>query len=72
MHQCNWCRVVSDRIYYIPALSTQGTGPNVFVDVSAKEPVAFSDHSLDLTFTDKGIQAFRLKGSTAALGQSVV
>ena len=41
MYQCNWCGVVSDRMYCIPALSTQGTGPDVFVDFSAKEPKAF-------------------------------
>ena len=58
--------------YRIPTLPTQGTGPDVFVDVSAEEPVAFSRHALDLPFTDKGIKACRLKGSTPALGQSAV
>ena len=33
--------VVNDRIYCIPAFPTQGMGPDVFVDVSAKEPEAF-------------------------------
>ena len=32
----------------------------------------FYRRALNLPFTDKGIQACRLKGSTAALGQSVV
>ena len=51
---------------------TQGTGWDVFVDVSPKGPDAFFRHALDLPFTDKGIQACRLKGSTTALGQSKV
>jgi len=41
------------------------------VDVFPKGPVAFSCHTLDLPFTDKGIQAFRLKVNRAS-GQSVV
>ena len=49
----------------MPALPTQGTGPDVFVDVSAEEPIAFSRHAQDLPFTDKGIQAFRLKVNRA-------
>ena len=56
----------------MPALPTQGMGSDVFVDVSDKEPVAFSCHILDLPFTDKQIQACKLKGSTAALEQSTV
>ena len=56
----------------MPALPTQGTGWDVFMGVSPKGPDAFSRHALDLPFTDKGIQACRLKGSTAALGQSKV
>ena len=64
--------VVSDHAYRIPAFPSQGIGHDVFVDVSAEEPVAFALHALDLPFTDKGIQACRLKGSTTALGQSVV
>ena len=42
------------------------------MDVFPKGPVAFSRRALDLPFTDKGIQACRLKESTATLGQSVV
>ena len=72
MQWCNWRGVVSDRIYCRPALPTQGTGWDVFVDVSPKGPDVFSCHALDLPFTDKGTQACRLKGSTTALGQSLV
>ena len=56
----------------MPALPTQGTGWDVFMGVSPKGPDAFSRHALDLPFTDKGIQACRLKGSTTASGQSEV
>ena len=54
------------------ALSTQETGPDVVIDVFAEEPEAFFCRALDLPFTDKGIQACRLKGPTAAFGQSAV
>ena len=50
------------------ALSQQGTGLDVFVGVSSREPDAFFYHATDLPFTDKGIQAYRLKRSTTALG----
>ena len=56
----------------MPVLPTQGTGPDVVMDVSTKEPEAFFCRALDLPFTDKGIQACRLKGPTAASGQSAV
>ena len=55
-----------------PALPTQGTGWDIFVDVSPRGLGDFSHHVLDLPFTRKEIQACRLKGSTAASGQSVV
>ena len=42
------------------------------MDVSAEEPEAFFCRALDLPFTDKGIQAYRLKGSTEAPWQSAV
>ena len=72
MRWCKWQGIVSDTAYRRPAVPRQGTGWDVFVDVSPKGPDAFSRHALDLPFTDKGIHAFRLKGSTAASGQSVV
>ena len=72
MHQCNWRGVVGDLAYCMPALPTQGTGWDVFVDVFPKGPDAFFRLALDLPFTDKGIQACRLKGSTTASGQSEV
>ena len=53
-------------------MPTQGTGWDVFLDVSPKGPVGFSRRALDLPFTDKGIQAYRLERSTSALGQSAV
>ena len=56
----------------MPALPTQGMGPNVSMDISTKELVAFSRHALDLPFTDKEIQACILKRSTAALRKSPV
>ena len=72
MQWCNWrCTVINTK-YRRPALPTQGTGWDVFMGVSPKGPDAFSRHALDLPFTDKGIQACRLKGSTAASGQSEV
>ena len=72
MHQCNWRGVVSDRIYRIPALPTQGTGPDVFGCLCRGTGSLFYCLALDVPFTDKGIQACRLKGSTAASGQSAV
>ena len=71
MHQCNWRGVVSDRVYCIPDLPTQGTGPDVFGCLCRGTGSLFCC-ALDLPFTDKGIQACRLKGSTAASGQSAV
>ena len=41
MHQCNWRGVVSDRVYRMLALPTQGMGPDVVKDVSTEEPEAF-------------------------------
>ena len=49
----------------------QGTG----WDILASPPrtgSSFCCHTLDCPFTDKEIQAYRLRGSTAALGQSAV
>ena len=43
-----------------------------YVELSAEEPVAFFVMPWTCLFTDKGIQAYRLKESTAALGQSAV
>ena len=60
MHQCNWQGVVSDRIYRIPALLIQGTGPDVFGCLCQGTSSLFC-HALDLPFTDKGIQAYRLR-----------
>ena len=71
MHQYNWRGVVSDLIYHIPALPPQGTGPDVLGRLCRRTRTFFC-HVLDLPFTDKDIQACRLKGSTAALGQSAV
>ena len=70
MHQCNWRGVVSDRVYRIPALPTQGTGPDVFGCLCRGTGSLFC-HALDLPFTDKGIQAYRLRVHRA-LGQSAV
>ena len=65
--------VINDLGYCIPSLPTQGAGLDVFVDVSTKELEAFFYCcALDVPFTDKGIQACRLKESTEASGQSVV
>ena len=72
MQRYNLHGVVSDLVYRIPALPTQGTGPDVVMDVSAEEPEALFCRALDLPFTDKGIQAYRLKRSTSTSGQSVV
>ena len=72
MHQCNWRRIVSDRIYRIPIFPTQGTGPDVFGCLCRGTGSLFYCRALDVPFTDKGIQACRLKGSTAASGQSAV
>jgi hypothetical protein len=52
-------------------LPRQGTG----WDILASPPrtgSSFCCHTLDCPFTDKEIQAYGLKGSTAALGQSAV
>ena len=70
MHQCNWRGVVSDRVYCIPASSPQNTGPNVFGCLCRGTGSLFW-HALDLTFTDKGIQAYRLRVHRAS-GQSAV
>ena len=53
------------------ALPTRGTGPDVLGRL-CRGTGTFFCHVLDLPFTDKGIQACRLKGSTAASGQSAV
>ena len=72
MHQCIWRGVVSDLTCRIPALPPQGTGPDVFGRLCRRTGSLFYCRALDVPFTDKGIQACRLKGSTAASGQSAV
>ena len=56
----------------MPALPPQGTGPDVLGRLCRRTGSLFYCRALDVPFTDKGIQACRLKGSTAASGQSAV